>query len=126
MTIAPSRSSNAARRSNLTRAYHRFISPSGVGYDIGCGNLAAKTTLRASDVDAGARAENDWSRIAGAIQRSVSFGVGRNNDEPIADHPIFDRIARSPVQGQRDLWTLDRRRCCCRSTRRAVRITSRR
>jgi len=108
-------------------AYHTFVSPSGVGYDIGCGNLAVKTTLRASDIDRGAgapgvnidrgagapgvtgAAAGEWQRLANAIQRSVSFGVGRNNDEPIAEHPVFDRIARSPVKGQRDLWTLAKR-----------------
>ena len=30
-------------------AYPRHVSPSGVGYDIGCGNLAVRTPLRASN-----------------------------------------------------------------------------
>lgn len=84
-------------------AYHNLVSPSGVGYDIGCGNLAAKTTLRASDIDTAG-----WQRIAGEIQRRVSFGIGRGNDHPIGDHPVFDRIAKSPVRGQRELWSLAR------------------
>src|SRR5207253_4684695 len=54
-------------------AYHNHVSPSGVGYDIGCGNLAAKTTLRASDVDASVRGagapgpSKAWQRIASEI-----------------------------------------------------------
>jgi len=79
--------------------YHRFISPSGVGYDIACGNLAARTNLRASDV-------GDWARLAAEIQRRISFGIGRKNNDPVPDHPVFDRIAASPVLQQRQLLTL--------------------
>ncbi len=32
-------------------AYPRHVSPSGVGYDIGCGNVAVRTPLQASKVD---------------------------------------------------------------------------
>jgi len=79
--------------------YHKFISPSGVGYDIACGNLAAKTNLRADEI-------NDWTRLAGEIQKRVSFGIGRKNDHPIKDHPVFARIASSPVIQQRQLLQL--------------------
>ena len=41
-------------------------------------------------------------------QRRVSFGMGRRNDEPIRDHPVFDAIAQSPVTGQRRLLGLAR------------------
>jgi tRNA-splicing ligase RtcB len=81
--------------------YHRFVSPSGVGYDIACGNLAARTNIRSDDV-----AES--TRLAGEIQRRVSFGIGGKNDRPIADHPVFDRIAGSPVLQQRALLHLAR------------------
>ena len=82
-------------------AYRRFISPSGVGYDIACGNLAARTNLRASDID-------DWRRLATEIQRRISFGIGRANNDPIGDHPVFERIAASPVREQRGLLQLAR------------------
>jgi tRNA-splicing ligase RtcB len=82
-------------------AYRRVISPSGVGYDIACGNLAARTNLRASDID-------DWRRLATEIQRRISFGIGRANNDPIADHPVFERIAASPVREQRGLLPLAR------------------
>ncbi|WP_217594129.1 RtcB family protein [Cohnella sp. GbtcB17] len=64
-------------------AYDGQISPSGVGYDIGCGNKAVRTNLMASDV---------LPRLAGImdqIARKVSFGVGRINSEPV-DHELFD------------------------------------
>ena len=82
-------------------AYRRFISPSGVGYDIACGNLAAKTDIRAADV-------GDWRRLAGEIQQQISFGIGRANRDPIDEHPVFDRIAQSPVREQRGLLQLAR------------------
>ena len=81
--------------------YRRFISPSGVGYDIACGNLAARTNLHASDID-------DWRRLATEIQRRISFGIGRANNDPIGDHPVFERIAASPVREQRGLLQLAR------------------
>ena len=80
-------------------AYRRFISPSGVGYDIACGNLAAKTDVRAADV-------SDWGRLATEIQQQISFGIGRRNNDPIDEHPVFDRIAQSPVRAQRGLLQL--------------------
>ena len=78
--------------------YRDHISPSGVGYDIACGNLAVRTTLRAADL-----APKEYERIADQIKRRVSFGMGRNNREPIRDHDVFHAIARSPVTEQRQL-----------------------
>jgi len=82
--------------------YRRFISPSGVGYDISCGNMAVKTNVMARDVG-----PNDLERIADEIQSRISFGVGRKNNEPI-DSPVFDRIGKSPVREQRALNAMAR------------------
>jgi tRNA-splicing ligase RtcB len=79
-------------------AYPNHVSPSGVGYDIACGNLAVKTSIRAIDVT-----WSEYQAIADEIQRVVSFGVGRSNAERIDDHPVFDLIAESPVKTQRTL-----------------------
>jgi tRNA-splicing ligase RtcB len=84
-------------------AYRDHVSPSGVGYDIACGNLAVRTTLRAPDLT-----PTDYGRIADAIAARVSFGMGRRNHEPIRDHPVFDAIAMSPSDGQRRLLRLAR------------------
>ena len=65
--------------------------PAGVGYDIGCGNCAVQTGLKAADVDV--------KRVMDEIWRTISFGMGRNNDERISEHPVFDAIDKSPGQG---------------------------
>lgn len=84
-------------------AYRHHVSPSGVGYDIACGNLAVRTNLRAADLTA-----REYERIADAIARRVSFGMGRSNADPIREHPVFEAIAASPVGGQRRLLGLAR------------------
>jgi tRNA-splicing ligase RtcB (3'-phosphate/5'-hydroxy nucleic acid ligase) len=76
------------------------VMPAGVGYDIACGNCAVQTPLKAADVDV--------KRVMDQIWRSISFGMGRNNDERIAEHPVFDSIANSPVKEQRKLLSLAR------------------
>jgi tRNA-splicing ligase RtcB len=68
-------------------AYEDHISISGVGFDIGCGNMAVR--LDALYKDIAPRAET----ILNDIGNVISFGVGRKNDERV-DHPF-----RSP-----DLW----------------------
>jgi tRNA-splicing ligase RtcB len=75
-------------------AYQGFVSPSGVGYDIACGNMAVQTNLMVRDIPYA-----EMERIANEIQRRISFGIGRKNNEPI-DSPVFDRIAKSPVPQQ--------------------------
>ena len=79
-------------------ASQSVVMPAGVGYDIACGNCAVRTDVQAADVDVSAVMDEVWRRL--------SFGVGRNNDERIADHPVFDAIAHSPVTWQRDLLTM--------------------
>lgn len=63
--------------------YDRQISPSGVGYDIACGNKAVRTNLKLSDIKA------DLPRIMDAINAKISFGIGRKNQERV-DHELFD------------------------------------
>ncbi|PUA39428.1 RNA-splicing ligase RtcB [Paenibacillus elgii] len=63
--------------------YEGQISPSGVGYDIGCGNKAVRTNLLAADI------RPKLARIMDDIARNVSFGIGRVNSEKV-DHELFD------------------------------------
>lgn len=65
-------------------AYENAISISGVGFDIGCGNLAVRTDVRATDMR-----PRDWARIADDIASTISFGVGRSNAERV-DHALFE------------------------------------
>jgi tRNA-splicing ligase RtcB len=81
--------------------YRAHVSPSGVGFDIACGNLAVRTAIRYEDVAGEAR------KLMDAIWRRISFGIGRDNPEPV-DSPVLDRIARSPVTGQRALEKIAR------------------
>lgn len=77
--------------------YKDYISPSGVGYDIGCGNMAVQTNLMLEDI------EHELVGIADEIQSRISFGVGRKNSEPVKDHMIFDIINDSSIKQQRAL-----------------------
>ena len=67
-------------------AYRDSISPSGVGYDIACGNKAVLLDLPASEVRAKIKP------IMDDIWRSLSFGVGLNNRQSV-DHDLFDDLA---------------------------------
>lgn len=78
-------------------AYENHVSPSGVGYDIGCGNKAVRTNLMAADIDA--------SKVMDEIVQHISFGIGRHNPEPV-DHPVLDKINRAEFKPQRKLLQL--------------------
>lgn len=65
-------------------AYRDAISPSGVGFDIGCGNKAVMTDMPADELRA------NIGRIMTDVFSTISFGVGRTNDEKV-EHEIFDR-----------------------------------
>lgn len=69
-------------------AYADSISPSGVGYDIACGNKAILTDAPLAEV------QKNIKTIMDDIWRVVSFGIGRKNDERV-DHDLFDDPAWS-------------------------------
>jgi tRNA-splicing ligase RtcB len=70
-------------------AYEDAISPSGVGFDIACGNKAILTDADASDV------KSNIATIMNDIWRTISFGIGRKNDDERVDHDLFDDPAWS-------------------------------
>lgn len=110
-------------------AYPEHISPSGVGYDIGCGNKAVRTGITvkslvggggsSSGIPAeegsrtGAELKNEASghaystvgKVMDEITRRISFGMGRANNEP-ADHDVLDAIREAPFAPQRQLYDL--------------------
>lgn len=63
-------------------AYKDAISPSGVGYDIACGNKAVLTDADPDDV------MQNIDVIMDDIFSTISFGVGRKNAEEV-DHELF-------------------------------------
>lgn len=82
-------------------AYDGAISPTGVGFDIACGNMAVKTDMNIFEFGVLETSSSDGSivpdpkvlkPIMREIQKKVAFGVGRSNPEPV-DHELFD----SPV-----------------------------
>jgi tRNA-splicing ligase RtcB (3'-phosphate/5'-hydroxy nucleic acid ligase) len=76
-------------------AYERQVSISGVGFDIGCGNLAVRLdTPFAAIADKVGPILND-------VRKAVSFGVGRANAERV-EHPLFDDEAAWDASGMRD------------------------
>ena len=83
-------------------ALQSVVMPAGVGYDIACGNCAVRTNLSVQEM------RSDVPPIMDEIWRTISFGVGRTNDEPIAQHPVFDAIQRSPVGWQRSMLPMAR------------------
>src|SRR3954469_13017848 len=76
-------------------AYEEHISISGVGFDIACGNMAARLDTRYEDIAGQA------GKILRDIGKTVSFGIGQKNAVKV-DHELFD----SPLweeAGARDL-----------------------
>ena len=68
-------------------AYTDSISPSGVGFDIACGNKAVLTDASAAEVKA------NIGKIMDQVWNTVSFGFGRKNDDERVDHALFDDSA---------------------------------
>lgn len=64
-------------------AYREHISPSGVGFDIACGNKAVRLDMPATEL------RRKINRIMDDIYSKLSFGLGRNNNERV-DHELFD------------------------------------
>jgi tRNA-splicing ligase RtcB len=80
-------------------AYREHVSPSGCGFDIGCGNKAVRTELRAADL------RPDLPRLMDEVVGRISFGVGRSAGTR-ADHPILDEIRTTDFGLQRKLYDL--------------------
>lgn len=64
-------------------AYDGQISPSGVGFDIACGNKAVQTNLKFSDI------QSNIATIMDDVAAEVRFGVGKTSDKGI-DHAVLE------------------------------------
>ena len=64
-------------------AYKDSISPSGVGFDIACGNKAVLLDMPGSALRA------DIGKIMDDVWQTISFGIGRRNAEQV-DHRLFE------------------------------------
>jgi len=66
-------------------AYEKQISISGVGFDIGCGNMAVRLDTPFADI------HDHIGPIIRDVQRIISFGIGRTNDERV-EHELLDDV----------------------------------
>ena len=82
-------------------AYEGYVSPSGVGYDIGCGNKAAETGLTRDDLEA----LGGVDAVMREITRRISFGMGVPAQERV-DHPVLEKIRAADFEPQRKLARL--------------------
>src|SRR5947209_20326571 len=64
-------------------AYEKQISISGVGFDIGCGNMSVRLDTPFIAI------ENRIAPILTDVGKVISFGVGRVNEERV-EHELFD------------------------------------
>ncbi|MBS1722443.1 MAG: RtcB family protein [Armatimonadetes bacterium] len=71
-------------------AYPEHVSPSGVGYDIACGNKAVLTDANSIKVKTRIHSYMD------EVFKKISFGVGRVNEEQV-EHELFDDPAWSEI-----------------------------
>lgn len=69
-------------------AYEGWINVSGVGFDIACGNKAVRLDCDAIEI------KKNAYRNSNEIQKNISFGMGRKNNEKV-EHELFD----DPVWG---------------------------
>lgn len=63
-------------------AYHGAVSPSGIGYDVACGNKAVRLDANVDQI------RGDIKSIMDDVWRNLSFGIGRKNKGDI-DHELF-------------------------------------
>jgi tRNA-splicing ligase RtcB (3'-phosphate/5'-hydroxy nucleic acid ligase) len=64
-------------------AYEGQISISGVGFDIGCGNMAVRLDTRFAEI------EPNVLTLTSDIAKTISFGIGRTNEDRVS-HELFD------------------------------------
>jgi tRNA-splicing ligase RtcB (3'-phosphate/5'-hydroxy nucleic acid ligase) len=64
-------------------AYEEHISVSGVGFDIACGNMAARLDVQREAI------HDSIGPIVTDIAKTISFGIGRVNAEKV-EHALFD------------------------------------
>lgn len=64
-------------------AYEKQISISGVGFDIGCGNMAVRLDTPFDAI------KDRVAPILADVRKVISFGIGRTNDERV-EHALFD------------------------------------
>ncbi len=78
-------------------AYKNKISLSGVGFDIGCGNKAVRTNIKADDIKV--------AQVMDKIFKWIGFGVGRPNNDKV-EHEVIEKILKADFLPQRKMAQL--------------------
>lgn len=76
-------------------AYEKQISISGVGFDIACGNMAVRLDIPKAAIT------DTIGPITQEIAKTISFGIGRTNDERV-EHALFDDDEAWKASGMED------------------------
>lgn len=84
-------------------AYDNKVSPVGVGFDIGCGNMAVRLDLPAPDLQV--------DRALDLISDHIEFGIGQTNPDAPREHPLFesDKWKAYPPSCRADMKKLARK-----------------
>src|SRR6516164_634763 len=77
-------------------AYEKQISISGVAFDIACGNMAVRLDMPYEAL------RPNVPTIARDIARTISFGIGRKNEERV-EHPLLDDDEAWAAAGVEDM-----------------------
>ena len=80
-------------------AYENKVSPSGVGFDIACGNKAVRLDADADHV------RTHIAEIMDEIAAAISFGMGRKKKEPV-EATLFDAPTWDDIPAARALLTI--------------------
>jgi tRNA-splicing ligase RtcB (3'-phosphate/5'-hydroxy nucleic acid ligase) len=70
-------------------AYENAISPSGVGFDIACGNKAVRLDTDADDV------RRNIQSIMDDLWGTISFGIGRKNEDRSVKQAVSEFVAKA-------------------------------
>jgi tRNA-splicing ligase RtcB (3'-phosphate/5'-hydroxy nucleic acid ligase) len=78
-------------------AYENAISPSGVGFDIACGNKAVRLDADAEDV------RRNIQSIMDDLWKGISFGIGRKNEDRSVKHAVSEFLEHAK---EHPAWTI--------------------
>ncbi len=71
-------------------AYHNQVSVVGVGFDIGCGNLAVRLDCQAAKLPV--------AHVLDVVEANISFGIGQTNPEAPRDLALFEDVRWSAYE----------------------------
>lgn len=87
--------------------YQGYISPSAVGFDIGCGNAAWRTSIQFTAINSRLYPTPAYFEdMSNKISRYISFGLARVNETPVTNSNVLEEIRESNIPFVRSLYDL--------------------